>query len=106
MRFISALLLSLMMLTACTQKEAKFPWDNGKLQVDETGCFLQHENGEPFFWLGETGWLLPERLNREDAEFYLEACRQAGNMHPLRRIRQHLCMRTLATVLSVSIWQR
>ena len=78
MRFISALLLSLMMLTACTQKEAKFPWDNGKLQVDETGCFLQHENGEPFFWLGETGWLLPERLNREDAEFYLEACRQAG----------------------------
>lgn len=32
----------------------------------------------PFFWLGETGWLLPQRLNRDEVDFYLESCRKAG----------------------------
>ena len=59
-------------------KAADFPWDNGRLQPDATGRFLQFENGQPFFWLGETGWLLPERLDRSQAEFYLETCRQNG----------------------------
>jgi len=48
------------------------------LQVDATGSYLQHTNGEPFFWLGETGWLLPEMLNRENAVKYLDACQAAG----------------------------
>jgi hypothetical protein len=73
----NSLLVVMLMLLACGQKE-ELPWDNGKLQVDATQCYLQHENGKPFFWLGETGWLLPERLNRNEAEFYLENCRQAG----------------------------
>ena len=30
------------------------------------------ESGEPFFWLGDTAWELFHRLNREDAERYLE----------------------------------
>ncbi|MBR0331752.1 MAG: DUF4038 domain-containing protein, partial [Alistipes sp.] len=60
------------------QAENLLPWDNGKLCVSENGRFLQHENGTPFFWLGETGWLLPERLTREEADFYLDACRDAG----------------------------
>lgn len=29
------------------------------------------ENGDPFFWLGDTGWLLFAKLNREEAERYL-----------------------------------
>ena len=58
--------------------EATLPWDNGKLTVSPDGRYLQHENGAPFFWMGETGWLLPERLTREDADFYLDACRDAG----------------------------
>ncbi len=79
MKHTSILLLAALMLVSCGQRDkTSYPWDNGRLQVDATGHFLQHENGEPFFWLGETGWLLPERLNREDAEYYLEACRQAG----------------------------
>ena len=60
------------------QPEALLPWDNGKLTVSPDGRYLQHENGAPFFWLGDTGWLLPERLTREDADFYLDACRDAG----------------------------
>lgn len=54
------------------------PWDNGKLKVTENGRYLQHENGAPFFWLGDTGWLLPERLNRDEVDFYLNHCKQNG----------------------------
>ena len=57
---------------------AQLPWENGKLCVSENGRYLQHENGTPFFWLGETGWLLPEKLTREEADFYLDACKTAG----------------------------
>ncbi len=54
------------------------PWAHGKLKVSEEGRYLKHEDGTPFFWLGETGWLLPERLNRDEAGYYLEQCKQAG----------------------------
>jgi hypothetical protein len=54
------------------------PWSNGKLVVSEEGRYLKHENGTPFFWLGETGWLLPERLNRDEASFYLIECSKRG----------------------------
>lgn len=47
------------------------PWDNGHLQVSSNRRFLQHENGKPFFWLGETAWLLPSRLNRDEAGYYI-----------------------------------
>ena len=49
-------LLSLVALTAFSAERAK-PWDHGKLQVSENGRYLIHEDGEPFFWLGETAWL-------------------------------------------------
>ena len=57
---------------------AKLPWENGKLTITANGRYLQHENGTPFFWLGETGWLLPERLNQDEAEFYLSECAKRG----------------------------
>ena len=54
------------------------PWDNGRLTVSDNQRFLIHENGTPFFWQGETGWLLPERLDRAEAEWYLQRCREEG----------------------------
>ena len=48
------------------------PWKNGRLKVSDNGRYLQHANGTPFFWLGETAWLLPERLDRDEAAFYLQ----------------------------------
>ena len=42
------------------------------------GRYLKHENGQPFFWLGDTGWLMPQRLNREEVAFYLDNCSRAG----------------------------
>lgn len=70
------------LFVACGAFAAKnktyIPWKNGKLCVSEEGRYLKHENGTPFFWQGETGWLLPERLNRDEAGYYLSSCQKAG----------------------------
>lgn len=58
--------------------EPQKPWQNGKLIISDNQRYLVHENGTPFFWQGETGWLLPERLDRAEAEWYLQCCREAG----------------------------
>ncbi len=60
------------------EKEYYQPWSNGRLLVSEEGRYLKHANGKPFFWLGDTGWLLPEKLTREDAVYYLDKCAEAG----------------------------
>lgn len=52
-------------------------WNNGQLRVSENQRFLQFENGQPFFWLGETAWLMPERLNRDEVVYYLKTCHEA-----------------------------
>ena len=73
-RMLTMLVLTLAALTA----QAAKPWENGKLKVADNQRFLMHENGTPFFWQGDTGWLLPERLDRAEAEYYLQRCREAG----------------------------
>jgi hypothetical protein len=60
------------------QKTARFPWDNGKLKVTDNHRFLQHENGTPFFWLGDTGWLASSRLTRDGMDYYFKSCKNAG----------------------------
>ncbi len=44
----------------------------GKIKVTQDGHYLQHEDGIPFFWLGDTAWELFHRLNLEEIEKYLE----------------------------------
>jgi hypothetical protein len=48
------------------------------LQISENKRFLAAETGVPFFWLGDTGWLLFSKLNREEAEKYFEDRHQKG----------------------------
>ncbi|MCL5281372.1 MAG: glycoside hydrolase family 140 protein [Planctomycetes bacterium] len=43
----------------------------GLLKVSENKRFLVHEDGTPFFYLGDTAWELFHRLNREEADKYL-----------------------------------
>lgn len=42
------------------------------LKVSSNGHFLMTEKGDPFFWLGDTGWLMAQKLNHEDVLKYLE----------------------------------
>ena len=68
----------LFLLLSLTVSGANKPWDNGELRVSDNNRYLVFANGEPFFYMGDTGWLLPERLDRSEAEFYLKKCQQAG----------------------------
>jgi len=43
-----------------------------QLKVSPNKRYLVKENGEPFFWLGDTAWELFHRLNREEADLYLK----------------------------------
>ena len=54
------------------------PWENGKLKVSDNKRYLQHENGKPFFWLGETAWLLPSRSNRDEVDYFMAETRKNG----------------------------
>ena len=82
MRKISMIAMAVLMFmgSGVMAQKAKtyIPWENGKLQVSDEGRYLRHENGTPFFWLGETGWLMPERLNRDEVNYYLQKCKEAG----------------------------
>lgn len=53
------------------------PWDNGPLKVNETKKYFS--NGEqPFFWLGDTAWLIFSRLTEKEADNYLTNRKQKG----------------------------
>jgi hypothetical protein len=42
------------------------------VKISDNRRFLVDQNGAPFFWLGDTAWELFHRLNREEADRYLE----------------------------------
>src|ERR1044072_6360683 len=50
----------------------------GPLKVSDNHRFLVHNDGSPFFYLGDTAWELLHRLNREEADRYLENRAQIG----------------------------
>ncbi len=66
-----------LLLIAASAQAAK-PWEHGALAVAGNQRFLQFADGTPFFWLADTGWLLPERLDRDEAAYYLQRCAKAG----------------------------
>ncbi|WP_276501024.1 glycoside hydrolase family 140 protein [Terrimonas pollutisoli] len=49
-----------------------------QLKISANKRFFQTEDGKPFFWIGDTGWLLFVKCNREDAVHYLETRKQQG----------------------------
>jgi len=70
-----SLIAIVLFLAACAAvKENELP----SLKVYENGRYLATEDGKPFFWLGDTGWLLFNKLDREEAETYLENRREKG----------------------------
>jgi hypothetical protein len=79
---ISVVLVGLTTLFSLGQKN---PWQgpsvdfkHGKLKVSDNKRFLVFEDETPFFYLGDTGWELFHRLNKQEAEKYLENRREKG----------------------------
>ena len=71
-------ILFLLLLVSIAVSAQKSPWDNGKLQVTPNHRYLQHENGTPFFWLGDTGWLTASRLTQDNMDFYFGTLKSKG----------------------------
>jgi len=67
--------MACLMTFACKEKPH---FGDKSLLISENGRYLTTGNGEPFFWLGDTGWLLFSKLNREEANTYLEDRKQKG----------------------------
>ncbi|TDS10302.1 glycoside hydrolase family 140 protein [Sphingobacterium paludis] len=63
-------------LFSCTSEQDKQEID--VLKVSENGRYLTTANGDPFFWLGDTGWLLFNKLDRDEADTYLEDRKNKG----------------------------
>lgn len=77
--------LSLLPLIKPVSYGQQNPWygpsvnfNHGRLEVSENKRFLVFEDGTPFFYLGDTGWELFHRLNKEETEKYLENRRAKG----------------------------
>lgn len=79
---LTAVLLLGSLLNAFTQ-EVKWTgpsvdFKHGKLNVSADGRYIQHKDGTPFFYLGDTAWELFHRLNEQEVEKYLENRRAKG----------------------------
>src|ERR1041384_942395 len=62
----TTVLLTFLLLTHCLMAAPR-------LKVSGNKRFLVTEQGDPFFWLGDTAWELFHRLTREEAAFYFAA---------------------------------
>lgn len=67
--------ITMMLCLTCFFAQGARQW---QLQVSENSRYLQYADGTPFFWLGDTGWLLPQSLNRGEVKGYLSTCAKNG----------------------------
>lgn len=49
-----------------------------RLKISDNHRYFTTEDGKPFFWLGDTAWLLFNKLKREEADAYLEDRKEKG----------------------------
>ena len=68
--FLSFILIFLFTLEA----QKKLP----NLKISENKRFIETDNHLPFFYLGDTAWELFHRLNKEEADLYLETRAKQG----------------------------
>lgn len=78
-RFISILVLTILVSCAQNQQIKELPWEkHGRLTVPENEKIIRYEDGTPFLWLGCTSWGMTEWLSREDVDFYLDDRKSKG----------------------------
>lgn len=85
-KMIRKILLSgILLINAALINAQENPWkgpsadfSHGRLKVSENKRFIVYEDGTPFYYLGDTGWELFHRLNKDETERYLENRRAKG----------------------------
>lgn len=82
-KFIAILSITLSIVISLNAQEigwkgSSVDFTHGKLKISENKRFLVFEDGTPFFYLGDTGWELFHRLNKDETEKYLENRRAKG----------------------------
>ena len=73
-KILSNCICLLFILASCSSDQQGLP----KLIISENQRFLATTSGDPFFWLGDTGWLLFTKLSREEALEYFANRQQKG----------------------------
>lgn len=71
------ILFALIAIVACNNKQQQDA-SLQRLKVSDNERFVVTEDGKPFFWLGDTGWLLFSKLTKEEIDQYLEDRKQKG----------------------------
>ena len=66
--FLIISFIVLLPVYASAQQTAVFP----ALKISANGRYFMQQDGSPFFWLGDTGWLLFTRLDRNETKRYLD----------------------------------
>jgi hypothetical protein len=51
---------------------------HGQIQASSNGHALQHQDGAPFLWIGDTGWGMFQQLKREEVDQYLDNRQRLG----------------------------
>ena len=73
------LLLLLLVFYGSVQVFAQSPWQqHGKLEVSANRHYMQHTDGTPFLWIGDTGWGMIQQLTREEVDQYLDSRQALG----------------------------
>ena len=72
-KYLQLLILTVATAMTAMAAETGAPFNHGRLKVDATGRYLEHADGTPFLYMGDTAWELLARLN------YKEACRYLDN---------------------------
>lgn len=78
MKRIPLCILCILYLSNYTSS-AQAPWEaHGQLTVSSNGHYIQHQDGSPFLWVGDTGWGLFQQLTREEIDQYLDSRQALG----------------------------
>ncbi|MBR6285641.1 MAG: glycoside hydrolase family 140 protein [Bacteroidaceae bacterium] len=79
MKKLVILIFAIMAVAGAVAAPRNNIWEeHGWVRVSDNHRYLQHADGTPFFYLADTGWLMPERLSRDEVDYYLNALQAAG----------------------------
>ena len=57
------------------------------IEIADNAHFFKRANGDPFFWLGDTAWLLLKKLDREAIAAYFDDRKKKGFNVNIRKVR-------------------